>query len=426
MEGGGGATAGAPPAPPSPPPPASSPPFNAAVAAFFLPRGFPDSVTPDYLPYQLAALPVHVAGWLSSSLATTALLAAVVGGSGAPPAAAAAAVASSSAAVRWLSKDGLGAAGRLAVGSSLGAAIDDDPRRWRMVAEALTTAGLALEIGTTAAPPSAFVPLAGAAAFLRAAARGVARPASRVVQTHFSAATSYRNVGDVAAKEEVWEVAGQLAGLAAAVALLGGGGGDRPPPCGPDALAAAWLAAQAAHVGARVVALRTLRFPTLNHKRAAAAAGAWVGEGRVPTVDEANEGEPLLPAPESVRPRATLGCGVAVAVAAWEAGGGAGGLGGLLRLFPGERFALAWTAASASVLLLDGATPEDGVKALLVAAHLDAAVDGRRAATPAELSTALAAAQSTWPSFSAALAASGWAPSRGGLLTGSVRLRAAG
>ena len=41
----------------------------------------------------------------------------------------------------------------------------------------------------------------------------------RVIQTHFAASN---NVGAVAAKEEVWEVFGQLAGYAASLALLKG------------------------------------------------------------------------------------------------------------------------------------------------------------------------------------------------------------
>ena len=45
-----------------------------ARAGFFLPRGFPDSVAPDYLPYQLWAVPCHVTGWMASSLATSSLL----------------------------------------------------------------------------------------------------------------------------------------------------------------------------------------------------------------------------------------------------------------------------------------------------------------------------------------------------------------
>jgi hypothetical protein len=145
----------------------------ASLATTFLPRGFPATVTPDYLPYQLAAAPSHVAGWVSQSLVTGALLAALAAGSGVdgggrsapalppPPATeassastetrttataavtvaaapAVAATAAAGAAAKWVTKDGLGAAGRLLVGSRLGTAIDDDPRRWRMVAEAAT------------------------------------------------------------------------------------------------------------------------------------------------------------------------------------------------------------------------------------------------------------------------------------------------
>lgn len=40
-------------------------------------------------------------------------------------------------------QDGIGAAGRFLVGGRLGREFDDDPRRWRMVAEAITTLGAA-------------------------------------------------------------------------------------------------------------------------------------------------------------------------------------------------------------------------------------------------------------------------------------------
>lgn len=41
-----------------------------------------------------------------------------------------------------------------------------------------------------------------------------------VPQAHFSSVPGYNNVGDVAAKEEVWEVIGQLLGLAIGVLVL--------------------------------------------------------------------------------------------------------------------------------------------------------------------------------------------------------------
>ena len=78
-------------------------------AEFVLPKGYPDSVTSDYLPYQLWAVPSHVFGWLSVSLATSSLLKAL----GASPGAAG--VAASAAAIKWITKDGIGAAGKLLV-----------------------------------------------------------------------------------------------------------------------------------------------------------------------------------------------------------------------------------------------------------------------------------------------------------------------
>lgn len=75
-----------------------------------MPVGYPDSVTPDYLAYQLWAVPSHITGWMGSSLITSSLLAAVGLKAGAGTAAAGAA------SIRWITKDGIGALGRLLVG----------------------------------------------------------------------------------------------------------------------------------------------------------------------------------------------------------------------------------------------------------------------------------------------------------------------
>ncbi len=268
-------------------------------------------MTPDYLRFQLWAVPAHITGWMSTSLATSSLLKAVGVGNSAVGATAAAA------AIKWITKDGIGAAGRvlvsaiinstcshellhllnlalsgcaaqagvaklknksrenllqwiwdtrpkeddlgllvsmaqtanisgadprkqwclswhkqalapgclqsqylisavqlgersqkshtrhisctLQVGGRLGNVFDEDPKRWRMVAEAFLTVGLALEIATAFSPAN-FIVLAGAGNLSRAVGRGMTNPCFRIIQTHFAAAS---NVGDVAAKEEV-------------------------------------------------------------------------------------------------------------------------------------------------------------------------------------------------------------------------------
>ena len=75
-------------------------------AGFVLPKGYPEAVTPDYLAFQLWAVPAHITGWMGTSLATSSLLKAVGLANSAEGAAAA------GAAIKWISKDGIGAAGR--------------------------------------------------------------------------------------------------------------------------------------------------------------------------------------------------------------------------------------------------------------------------------------------------------------------------
>ena len=81
----------------------------AVATGLILPVGYPDSVTPDYLAYQLWAVPSHITGWMGSSVITSSLLAAVGLKAGAGTAAAGAA------SIRWITKDGIGALGRLLV-----------------------------------------------------------------------------------------------------------------------------------------------------------------------------------------------------------------------------------------------------------------------------------------------------------------------
>ena len=61
---------------------------------------------------QLWAVPSHIAGWMGTSLVTSSLLKAVGIDAGAAGAATAAA------SIRWITKDGIGALGRLLVGAA--------------------------------------------------------------------------------------------------------------------------------------------------------------------------------------------------------------------------------------------------------------------------------------------------------------------
>lgn len=76
----------------------------------------------------------------------------------------------------------------------------------------------ALELLTPLAPGN-FLLLASVGHLARAVGRGMKNPCFRVIQNHFAVSS---NLGNIAAKEDVWEVPAELLGLAVGVALLVG------------------------------------------------------------------------------------------------------------------------------------------------------------------------------------------------------------
>lgn len=126
------------------------------------------------------------------------------------------AAAASAAAIRWVSKDGIGAVGRLFIGGRFGNLFDDDPKQWRMYADFIGSAGSIFDL-TTQVYPAYFLPLASLGNLAKAVARGLKDPSFRVIQNHFAISG---NLGEVSAKEEVWEVTAQLLGLSLGILIL--------------------------------------------------------------------------------------------------------------------------------------------------------------------------------------------------------------
>ncbi|KAL7169656.1 hypothetical protein ACSBR2_034651 [Camellia fascicularis] len=182
-----------------------------AIKDFILPTGFPGSVSDDYLEYMLLQFPTNVTGWICHTLVTSSLLKAVGVGSFSGTTAAA-----SAAAIRWVSKDGIGAVGRLFIGGRFGNLFDDDPKQWRMYADFIGSAASIFDLSTQFYP-AYFLPLASLGNLTKAVGRGLRDPSLRVIQNHFAISG---NLGEVSAKEEVWEVAAQMVGLALGILIL--------------------------------------------------------------------------------------------------------------------------------------------------------------------------------------------------------------
>ncbi|GAB4833965.1 hypothetical protein Ancab_032213 [Ancistrocladus abbreviatus] len=268
------------------------------IQDFILPAGFPVSVSDDYLEYMLWQFPTNVTAWICHTLVTSSLLKAVGVSSLSGTAAAA-----SAAAIRWVSKDGIGAVGRLIIGGRFGNLFDDDPKQWRMYADFIGSAGSIFDLSTQLYP-AYFLPLASLGNLTKAVARGLKDPSFRVIQNHFAVSG---NLGDVAAKEEVWEVTAQLLGLALGVLILSTPGLVASYPV----LASTWMGMRLCHLWLRYQSLSVLQLKMINTKRACILARSHVLHSTVPGCIECNRAENILSWQRFLKPRIIFG-------ASWE------------------------------------------------------------------------------------------------------------
>ncbi|CAN0879750.1 Protein root UVB sensitive 5 [Linum grandiflorum] len=129
-----------------------------------------------------------------------------------------------------------------------------------MYADFIGSAGSIFDL-TTQLYPGYFLPLASLGNLTKAVARGLKDPSSRVIQNHFAASG---NLGEVAAKEEVWEVGAQLLGLALGILILDTPGLVKSFP----ALTLTWTSTRLVHLWLRYQSLSVLQFDMINLKRA--------------------------------------------------------------------------------------------------------------------------------------------------------------
>ncbi|WVZ05776.1 hypothetical protein V8G54_019122 [Vigna mungo] len=281
------------------------------IKDFILPAGFPGSVSDDYLHYMLLQFPTNVTGWICHTLVTSSLLKALhflrvtevslyicseavgVGSFSGSTAAA------SAAAIRWVSKDGIGAVGRLFIGGRFGSLFDDDPKQWRMYADFIGSAGSIFDL-TTQLYPGYFLPLASLGNLTKAVARGLKDPSFRVIQNHFAISG---NLGEVAAKEEVWEVVAQLVGLALGILIL-----DTPGLVKSyGVLSLTWLSMRVLHLWLRYESLSVLQFDTINLKRARLLVKSYMLHSTVPGCTDCNREENILAWPQFIKPKIIFG-----------------------------------------------------------------------------------------------------------------------
>ncbi|KAJ3336554.1 hypothetical protein HDU93_002618 [Gonapodya sp. JEL0774] len=224
----------------------------------FLPDGFPHSVTPDYLPYQICDSVQAFASAITGLLATRAVLK----GSGVGDTSATA----TGALVTWVVKDGTGMLGKILFAWKVNTRLDSDAKTWRFVADILNDTAILIDLLSSHLPRHLFPLLVALSTLLRAVC-GVAAGASKsAITVHFA---RLGNAGDLNAKEGSQETVVGLAGMVAGTFLL-----TSLPDTFPTTMSL-FLLLTSFHLSINYLGVSRVVLATLNRQRSAILVAEW-------------------------------------------------------------------------------------------------------------------------------------------------------
>uniref|UniRef100_A0A673VVK2 RUS family member 1 n=1 Tax=Salmo trutta TaxID=8032 RepID=A0A673VVK2_SALTR len=242
----------------------------------FLPQGYPESVSGDYLQYQFWDTLQAFSSSLSGTLATQASLRGV--GVGNQEATVAAAT------ITWLLRDGTGMLGRILFAWLKGNKLDSEAKKWRLVADVLNDIAMFMEI---LAPnfPTCFTLIVCSAGIFKSIV-GVAGGATRAALTLHQARRD--NMADISAKDGSQETLVNLAGLLVSLILI--------PLVTDNPLLTfvLFFLFTILHLFANYKAVRSVVMETLNEARLAIVLHQYLRDGRVLAPLEANHKEPVF------------------------------------------------------------------------------------------------------------------------------------
>ncbi|XP_004552511.3 RUS family member 1 isoform X2 [Maylandia zebra] len=242
----------------------------------FLPQGYPESVSDDYLQYQFWDTMQAFSSSLSGTLATQASLRGV--GVGNQEATVAAAT------VTWLLKDGTGMLGRILFAWQKGSKLDSEAKKWRLFADVLNDIAMFMEI---LAPyfPACFTFIVCTAGIFKSIV-GVAGGATRAALTVHQARRD--NMADISAKDGSQETLVNLAGLLVSLILI---------PLvtdNPVLTLCLFFLFTVLHLFANYKAVRSVVMETFNEARLSIVLQQYLKDKRILSPPEANQREPVF------------------------------------------------------------------------------------------------------------------------------------
>ncbi|PIN13835.1 hypothetical protein CDL12_13541 [Handroanthus impetiginosus] len=246
----------------------------AFIRAYVVPEGFPDSVTPSYVPYMTWRALKHFFGGAMGVFTTQALLnSAGVSRSRSAPGAVA---------INWILKDGAGRVGKMLF-SRQGKKFDYDLKQLRFTGDLLLEFGAGLELATTAVP-HLFLPLACAANVVK----NVAAVTSTSTRTPiYKAFAKGENIGDVTAKGECVGNIADLLGTGLSIMIA-----RRNP-----SLVTTFAMFSCGYLMSSYQEVKSVVLHTLNRARFTVAVESFLKTGRVPTLQEGNSIENIFSLP---------------------------------------------------------------------------------------------------------------------------------
>ncbi|KAL8259034.1 hypothetical protein R6Q59_026987 [Mikania micrantha] len=309
----------------------------------FFPSGYPYSVNEGYLRYTQFRALQHFSSAALSVLSTQSLLFAA--GLRPTPAQATA--------VSWILKDGMQHVGKL-ICSSLGARMDSEPKRWRILADVLYDMGTGLEVLSPLCP-QLFLEMAGLGNF----AKGMATVAARATRLPiYSSFAKEGNLSDLYAKGEAISTVFNMFGLGAGIQLVS-------TVCSSmqgKIIVGSFLSA--IHVYSTYEEMRSAPINTLNPQRTAMIIEDFLKTGKVSSPADLRYREDLLFPGRLIKEAGNVKVGRNLHKVMKPSR-----LKQLKEIFPHEKFVLNFGKTSIDMVLEQTASGEDALRGWLVAAY---------------------------------------------------------
>ncbi|ONI30993.1 hypothetical protein PRUPE_1G286700 [Prunus persica] len=243
----------------------------------FVPEGFPSSVTPDYVSFQVWDLLQGLSTYIRTMLSTQALLSAI--GVGEKSATVIGAT------FQWFLRDLTGMLGGILFTFYQGSNLDSNAKMWRLVADLMNDLGMLMDL-VSPLFPSAFVFVVCLGSISRSFT-GVASGATRAALTQHFALQS--NAADISAKEGSQETVATMVGMALGMLLA------RITMGHPLAIWFSFLSLTMFHMYANYMAVRCLALNSLNPQRCSILLQHFMRTGQVLSPEQVSKMEHILP-----------------------------------------------------------------------------------------------------------------------------------